>query len=222
MMRFYVYVHRRADTNAIFYVGSAGERVYPAPCKPYKRARDTNHERRTGPWRDEVEAAGGFTFEITQEYETDDDARAAELSLMASFPTGTLVNRRLQVIGWSADKRERHARRGDRHPNFGITFSEETRRKKSAAVSGDLHFLKGVTLPAEWVANLAAAKVGALNPRYGKTGAGATRSRPVIDTKTKAKYVSVTTAADAIGINMKTLYNMLSGHRPNRTSLKFA
>ena len=65
-------------------------------------------------------------------------------------------------------------------------------------------------------------KVGALNPMYGKTGAAHPNSRKVRDRSTGAIYDSVQIAADELGHKMKTLYNWLSGHRPNPTTLEFA
>ena len=80
----------------------------------------------------------------------------------------------------------------------GVKDDQETRRKKSIT------------------------KLGALNPMYGRTGARHPQSREVVDAATGATYPSVSIAADAIGAKMKSLYNMLSGHRPNKTNLRFA
>ena len=67
-----------------------------------------------------------------------------------------------------------------------------------------------------------ATKLGALNPMYGKTGAAHPMSRPVIHTQYGVFYESVEEAAAGFGYKMKTLYNWLSGHRPNPTPLEFA
>ena len=65
-------------------------------------------------------------------------------------------------------------------------------------------------------------KIGALNPMHGKTGALHPNSRRVRDRDTGAIFDSVLIAAEARGFKMKTLYNWLSGHRPNPTTLEFA
>jgi hypothetical protein len=80
----------------------------------------------------------------------------------------------------------------------GVTDSDEVRRKKSIT------------------------KLGALNPMHGKTGALNPNSRKVRDKTSGTVYDSVQLAADAKGFKMKTLYNWLSGHRPNPTSLELA
>ena len=79
----------------------------------------------------------------------------------------------------------------------GVKDSEAARRKKSIT------------------------KIGVLNPMYGKTGAAHPNSRRVVDRTTGTTYDSVQIAADARGHKMKTLYNWLSGHRPNPTALEF-
>ena len=81
---------------------------------------------------------------------------------------------------------------------FGAKDSPEVRKKKSVT------------------------KIGSLNPMYGKTGGKHPNSRKVIDRSTGVIYDSVQIAADSLGHKMKTLYNWLSGHRPNPTSLEFA
>ncbi len=80
----------------------------------------------------------------------------------------------------------------------------------------------GDKLPESWRKNIAAAKIGALNPMHGKTGPAHPNSRKVRDAATGALYDSVLLAAEAHGFKMKTLYNWLSGHRPNPTTLELA
>ena len=80
----------------------------------------------------------------------------------------------------------------------GAKDSDEVRRKKSIT------------------------KIGELNPMYGKTGAAHPNSRKVLDATTGVVYDSVLLASEAHGLKMKTLYNWLSGHRPNPTKLEFA
>ena len=80
----------------------------------------------------------------------------------------------------------------------GVKDSDEVRRKKSIT------------------------KVGALNPMHGKTGAAHPNSRKVVDKDSGDVFDSVLVAAESRGLKMKTLYNWLSGHRKNPTTLEFA
>lgn len=64
-------------------------------------------------------------------------------------------------------------------------------------------------------------KLGELNPMFGKTGKDHPNTRRVINIKTSKVYESVSEAAEASGLKMKTLYNWLSGHRKNPTDLRF-
>jgi hypothetical protein len=57
---------------------------------------------------------------------------------------------------------------------------------------------------------------------HGVTGAAHHMSRPVIHTQAGVFFDSVEEAANVFGYKMKTLYNWLSGHRPNPTTLEFA
>lgn len=216
MRRFYVYLHRRPDTGAVFYVGSAGEKVYPEPCKPYKRARDANPGRRTVAWRAVVAEAGGFVLEVVSEHGSDAEARAAELAEMDRHPHGALVNQRRQIIEWNDEKRARHARSGEAHPNSGKTLSPETCRKKSEALTGERHHLKGKKLPSAWVGNLARAKMGVLNPYFGKPSPP---SKAVQNTVTGAVYPSIARAAKAEGLTSAQLYQYLDGTVRNPTPL---
>lgn len=65
-------------------------------------------------------------------------------------------------------------------------------------------------------------KIGSLNPMYGKTGAKHPMARPVVHVLTGIFYDTVQEAADTFGYKMKTLHNLLSNHRLNRTPLRFA
>lgn len=65
-------------------------------------------------------------------------------------------------------------------------------------------------------------KIGNLNPMHGKTSGKSPVARPVIHMQSGVFYDSIQEAADVFGYKMKTLYNWLSGHRTNPTSLEFA
>lgn len=206
-MRHYVYVHRRASDGRIFYVGKGSN-----PDRAYCT-------KRRNPYWHAVVAKHGLIVEIVLRFETDELAQQCERDLIAWYGRRQLTNLTDGGDGCS-----------------GISPSQETRSKLSALASrprteawvrsmkaartngGNGGVVKhGDKLPPEWRANIAKAKVGPGNPFYGK--------RTPIARKVRGEgveYESVSDAANALGMKMKTLYNMLSGHRPNRTNLRFA
>lgn len=100
----------------------------------------------------------------------------------------------------------------------GRPLSEEWRNAVRAARKNGGNGSVNGKLPAEWARNIGLAHTGSRNHFYGKTTAIARR---VVDSATGTIYPSVSKAAEDFKINMKTLYNMLSGHRINNTSLEF-
>ncbi len=211
-MRHYVYVHRRASDGRIFYVGKGS---HP------DRARAS--DRRNRHWQ-AIVAKHGVVVEVVQHFETDALAQQCERDLIAWYGRAALANMTDGGDGCA-----------------GLVPSAETRAKLSAlaakprsdawvrsiraarAGGGNGGVVKtGDRLPAEWRASIAAAKIGARNPMHGKTGAAHPMSRKVRDRTSGAIYDSVQIAADALGFKMKTLYNWLSGHRPNPTTLELA
>lgn len=65
-------------------------------------------------------------------------------------------------------------------------------------------------------------KLGELNPMHGRFGLSHPNSRMVIQSGYGYVFASVQEAAEFFGVKMKTLYNQLSGHRPNKFNLEFA
>lgn len=219
---YYVYIHRRADNNEVFYVGSAGEQRSANPSRAYKRARDGRGKRRTNDWRYAVDEAGGFVWGIISEHDADDACRAAEIEAISRYDSKWLVNQRKQAIVWGENKRRCHGRRGSHHPNFGKKLSVDTCRKKSESLGAERHHLKGKKLPDSWRRNIAKGKIGKKNPMYGKNGAEHPMSKSVQNTETGAVYGSIAEAARAEGLNAKTLYQYLDGTRRNLTPLRRA
>lgn len=212
MWRHYVYVHRRATDGLVFYVGKGS-----SP----DRATDTAS--RNQYWQNIV-AKHGRTVEVVAHFETDALAQQCERDMIAWYGRQSLANLTDGGDGCA-----------------GIVMSQEARCKLSAHAKkprgeawvksiraarkngGNGGVVKhGDKLPEAWVKNLAAAKVGTKNPMHGKTGALHPNSRRVRDRDSGAVYDSVQIAADAHGFKMKTLYNWLSGHRPNPTTLELA
>ncbi len=210
MWMHYVYIHRRESDGRIFYVGKGAA----------KRAHETCS--RNVHWRRTV-AKHGLIVEIIMTCENDKEAQAQEIRLIAEIGRrdlgmGPLVN--------MTDGGEGHT---------GIIVSEELRRIRSVNSSGPRspEWVKAIRaarknggnggvvkhgdkLPASWVANLAAAKVGDKNPWFGKPSPP---SKKVRNTKTGAIYDSIARAAAAEGVSVKALYQYLDGSRRNRSPL---
>lgn len=211
-MRHYVYVHRRADDGRVFYVGKGS---YPG--------RANERSSRNPHWH-AVANKHGLIVEVVLHFVTDALAQQCERDLIAWYGRKNLTNLTDGGDGCA-----------------GIVPSAEARAKLSAAAKGPRSdawvrsmraarkaggnggvVKAGDKLPEQWRKNLAAAKVGAKNPMHGKTGAAHPQSRRVRDAESGEVFDSVLIAATQRGHKMKTLYNWLSGHRPNPTTLEFA
>lgn len=212
MYRHYVYVHRRTDDGRIFYVGKGS---HPD--------RATERSSRNRYWH-AIVAKHGLTVEIVARFETDALSQQMERDLIAWYGRANLANLTDGGDGCAGIVPTAEARR---------KLSEHAKKPRSAAWVASIRearkgggnggvVKRGDKLPAEWCASIAATKRGKANPMHGRTGAAHPNSRKVRDRATGAVFDSVLQAADAKGCKMKTLYNWLSGHRPNPTTLEFA
>lgn len=207
-----VYVHRRADDGRIFYVG-----------KGSREDRATYFKKRNPYWK-AVAEKHGVVAEIVARFDTDALACECEQELIAWYGRDNLTNLTDGGEG-----------------SVAVVMSEETKVKLSKAASqprseawiasiraaraggGNGGVVKtGDRLPESWVKSLSAAKIGDKNPMYGKRGLDHHGSRAVFLRKYGYVFESIQSAADFFGMNMKSLYNMLSGHRKNKTNLEFA
>lgn len=223
---YFIYIQRRSDTGEVFYVGK-GTRTKK---RQYGRAYVT--EKRSAFWM-AIVAKADYTVELVADYFSEADAFDAERALIAEYKRrcdgGSLCNLTLGGEGLSGiapspetRAKLRAANSGDRHANWGKKLSAETCRKKSESLKNSPLNLRGKKLPDWWRQRISAGKIGSLNPMHGKTGAAHPNSRKVRDAATGEVYDSVLIASEARGCKMKTLYNWLSGHRPNPTTLEFA
>lgn len=223
---YFIYLHRRNDTGEVFYIGK-GTR---SPKKQYERAFITRA--RSKHWQ-AIVAKVGYMVELVADFFREEHAFDMERALIAEYGRrrdgGTLCNLTLGGDGHaglspSAETREklRAAVSGEKHFNWGKKLSAETCRKKSETLRASPHNLRGKKLPDWWKDRIAAGKMGERNPMFGKTGASHPRSRQVRDAQSGEVFDSVLIAATQRGHKMKTLYNWLSGHRPNPTTLEFA
>lgn len=224
MWRHYVYLHHRCDTEEPFYVGKGTiKKRHKTPI--FERA--SSHRSRNI-WWTRIADKCGYRSEIVAMFETDAAAQEFECILISDIGRrdlgkGPLVNVTDGGDGHSGiivseGLRVQRSKNASRHrPKSWI---ESMRRARKGGGNGGV-VMTGDTLSSEWRANIAAAKVGKLNPMYGKTGSNHPRSKPVEDVATGDVYESVTAAAHALDIKMKTLHNMLNGFRRNCTSMRF-
>lgn len=217
MWRHYVYVHRKADTGQVFYVGKGtikrGRRIE----RPYERTSRNQ-------WWQRVVSKHGFLVELIASCLTDQESQRLERELIAFYGRKALVN--------MTDGGDGHA---------GIIVSEELRRKRSINSRGKRSpawveairiarknggnggvVKHGDHLPQSWCDAIAKGQRGPNNYMRGRVGALHPNSRKVVDRHTGQTFDSVLLAAEHRGVKMKTLYNWLSGHRPNPTALEFA
>lgn len=130
---FYVYQHRRADTNAIFYVGKGhGNR-----CS-YKHGRNAK-------WSETIKNAGGFTFDIIISDIDEDLALLAEVELIDKYrrlgfllTNATIGGEGVVGLKHSADAKRRmsEAKKGKTSPRKGVKLSPEACAKISAVQKG--------------------------------------------------------------------------------------
>lgn len=227
-MKFYIYKHTRPDTGDIFYIGKGNT------SKNSHEARYKTASGRNKIWKSIVAKNNGvFIPEIICYCDTEKEVNELEKHYIALYGRrdlnkGTLCNLTDGADGSFGIKVSDETRKklsiafsGENHPNFGKKLSKETCLKKSESLKNSDKNLRDKKLPDWWKEKIRATKIGELNPMYGRTGAKHPNSRKVINTDTGEIYDSVSIAAESNGMKMKTLYNMLSGHRTNKLNLKF-
>lgn len=228
-MKFYIYKHTRPDTQEVFYIGK-GNTSKNSHEERYKTSSGRNKM-----WKSIVAKNNGiFIPEIICYCDTEVEVNRLEKLYIKQYGRrnlglGTLCNLTdggdgsVGIIATEETRRKLSiAFSGEKHPNYGKKLSKETCLKKSESMKKSDKNLKGKKLPDWWKDKIRDTKYGEQNPMFGRTGEKHPMSKKIIDINTGEIYNSVTEAAEANGIKMKTLYNFLSGHRPNKTTLKFA
>lgn len=210
MYRYYVYVHRRADDARIFYVGKGSH-----PDRATERSSRNRH------WQ-AIVAKHGLTVELVAHFETDALSQQMERDLIAWYGRENLANMTDGGDGCagiipSKETREKLSQHASKPRS--AAWVKSIRAARAGGGNGGV-VQRGDKLPDAWRESIAAAKIGAANPMFGRTGAAHPNSRKVRDRHTGAEYPSVTAAAQAAGVPMKSLHNMLTGHRPNTTSME--
>lgn len=220
MWRHYVYQHRRESDGRVFYVGKGTVR---ARLKEQVCERAFDRSSRNPHWM-RVVAKHGVSVEIIASFQADSDAQEFERFLIAQYGRDNLVNMTDGGDGCAGLSASDSARAKlsvlAKRPRTDAWVNSIRRARKGGGNGGVVKC--GDTLPESWRKNIAATKLGERNPMFGKTGAAHPNSRKVRDKETGEIYDSVLIAANNHGHKMKTLYNWLSGHRPNPTALEFA
>lgn len=219
MWRHYVYIHRKASDGTPFYVGKGTvhkrtKNMYGRACEPHLN----NH------WQNIVNKHG-LLIEIVASCQNDKEAQNLE-KLFIEFigrydlgkgPLVNLTDGGDGCCGLIISDEVRKGRSIRASAPRSQAWIDAVRIARKNGGNGDV-VKHGDKLPKEWRDNLAKGKMGSKNPYYGKTTKIA---RKVIDDITKEIYPSVSKAAEDYKLNMKSLYNMLSGHRSNFTALRF-
>jgi hypothetical protein len=217
MWKFYIYYHVRHDTGEIFYIGKGSIRTKNF----YERAYAI--DRRNKIWK-RIVSKTDYEVGILCSCQTEDEAFKIEKELI------TLIGRKDLQKGSLCNLTD------GGEGSTGLLISDELRAKRSINSSGPrsevwINSIRaarknggnggvvklGDKLSEEWKQNLSKAKMGDKNPHYGKT----TKIARKVVGADGVCYPSVSAAAKDLNLNMKTLYNMLTGHRPNKTSLRF-
>lgn len=213
---FFVYLHRRADSGEVFYVGK-GTTKRGRPERAYERCGRSK-------WWQHVTDKHGVSVEIAAHFQTEDEAHVYERQLIAQYGRKNLVNLTDGGEGCCGI---------DPSPEARAKLSAAAKRPRSAAWVRSIRAARkgggnggvvkcGDKLPESWRLAISAGQRGPNNYMRGRTGAAHPNSRMVVDRTTGAIYASVQIAADVLGFKMKTLYNWLSGHRTNPTTLELA
>jgi hypothetical protein len=214
--RFFVYVHRRLDTFAIFYVGKGTMPMkYPTPC----RAR--SEQARNPYWVRVVNKCGGFIAEIVDYYSTEETAFSKEKELIALYgrvDTGRGILCNLTdggdgssgYVASEALREKRRSRRGPLSPRWGTKWSEEQKKAWSVIRKGRRH--KPAAKEKVRLSLIAQYAAGRQPPRC----------TPVIDRISGEFFRSEAEAAKKRGILRQTLRTWLTGFRKNKSELVYA
>ncbi len=120
---YYTYIHRRADSGDVFYVGCATKQTHRRGRDVYQRAYDFGQ--RSGDWKN-IRRNNGVTVEIDREFQDRQEAFEREKMLIASYHELTNIS----TGGAGAT---------------GVIDPEHVRVKKSITKIGELNPMHGKT-----------------------------------------------------------------------------
>jgi hypothetical protein len=196
---FYVYVHKRADTNQVFYVGKGkGKRAFQVA-------------RKSSDWK-RVVSSYGYRAEflvsgIDEEFAFFAEQEAIDVYRKRGAPLTNITDGGRGVKGLKhkeETKRLISTKSAENNPRYwlGKKMSDTHRQKLSESHKGKLQTEEQRRKTSETLR---------ANPHKNK--------KPVICTNTGVEYPSATRAAEILGVKRRTLAAMLSGQSPNRTTL---
>lgn len=216
-----IYLHRKASTLEPFYIGKG---------KLHKGRHDRPFAKigRSKIWQRTV-SKHGLIVEIIASCVDDLAAQELECQFIKELGRrdlglGPLINLtdggdgHAGVVASAALRKKRSE--NSRGPRSADWIASIRKARKNGGNGGVVK--TGDKLPDWWKQRISVTKLGAKNPMYGKVGAAHPNSRKVKDMATGEIYESVLVASEVKSVKMKTLYNWLSGHRPNPTTLEFA
>jgi hypothetical protein len=196
MNNYYVYIHRRKDTNEVFYVGISRQEKY---------LRVKINTGRNGLWKNIVNKYG-YYGEVIHSQLSKDEAIKIEMALIKSYgrinlKTGCLANLTDGGDGSLECFKTDEAKDKIRNYRIGKKHSEETKLKMSIAKKGK----KSKQSTKDKLSDIA-------RKRF---------SKKVIDKKTGMIYNSVTEAAKEIGLSRAYLSSQLLGIENKKHQLEY-
>lgn len=211
---YYIYLHRRLDTDEVFYVGK-GTRT---PRKGYRRGFDAK-------WRSQawlaVARTSGHGVDLVADFFDERDAFEYERHLIALYGrsdkgTGILVNMTNGGQGMSGSMQSQATIQKRSNKLRGRLVSPETRERISRSLRGANNPRYGQHWPAEIRLKQSIGNKGK------KIGGKSTSAKAVLDTASSTVFPSTRDAANHLGVPMSTLAHKLCGQRRNDTSMRYA
>ena len=196
MNNYYVYIHRRKDTNEVFYVGISRMKKYVRV--KIKAGRNTLWMR--------IAEKYGYYGEVIHTGLSKEEAIKIEMSLIKSYgrinlKTGCLANLTDGGDGSLECLRNEETKSKIRQYRKGKTHSVETKKKMSESK-------KGIKKTTQWKKSISKSMIGK-------------NSKKVIDKNTGIIFNSVTEAAKTINISRAYLSQQLLGVCNNNTNCEF-
>lgn len=206
----YVYIHKKADTKEIFYVGIGSQ-------LKYKRAYQMYSTKRNSIWN-RIVKKHGVLVEVINDNLTREQAVSIEIELIKKYGridlgTGVLCNMTNGGDGCNGIKNRVSGMKGKKMPIdsynrtrkylTGRILSEETKQKMSISRLGKKHSKE----------HIEKIKAGISNANY--------KGKIIINTKTKEEFNSISKAATFYGLSISSLNRKLNGKYKNDTDLAF-
>ena len=212
MKNCYVYIHKKADTKEVFYVGIGNQ-------LKYRRAYQVTANRRSKEWARVVEKHG-VEVEIFADNLTREEAFEIEISLIKKYGridlgNGCLVNMTKGGDGIyelseevkkrnprnRGQKRAEHASRITKEKLTGRVLSEETKHKMRLSKLGKKQSKEH------------------LEKRKQSLKKASYKGRTILNTETKEMFNSISEAARFYKMDISTLNKKLNGKLENNTNL---